>query len=357
MKFKPAYLLGLLLAAAASACSVDTLDFFSRSWFPANYNVPAMMLSSQQSVVLPGYRSFLERCQALRQSAQAFQTQASAAGLEQLRSAWRQAAQAWVGSEAFQYGPATDDRINQQIHYLPRREEHIQAVLQATTPLEVKSLGSTRKGLPVIEYLLFGPQSAELTNSQGQRARDYLALLAADLVTQAELLNGYWAQTANQQSRANDPKALNQWLNQSVMTLEDLKNKRLGLALGQDTGGKVNLRATEAPDSQASLELIKANLAGVRTLYDGGSQAQAAGIDDYLISLGHRKLDTRIRQQLSLVDSQIQALEPSLESALKQHPAQVQTLYEGIRELLRYIKVDVAAALNETVHFTDNDGD
>lgn len=350
------YFLAACVALSATACSQDVFDFLGRSWFPENFNKPAMIAQMTRAVVIPGYKAFADEATLLATSLRQLAAEPSPALRDAARTQWQKTAAAWNATENYRYGLAEEQRMAAQIAYWPRRVDAIQAVLKAATPLKPADWGATRKGLPVIEYLLFNAAAPDVTHPDQARTRDYLVLLSADLSTQATTLLNWWQQPERPAAQGADPSALNRQLNQWVMALEDTKNKRLGLALGLDQGGKVDVTQTEAPDSQASLALLEAVFEALVVNYRGGTTTAAPGIDDYLIALGHRRLHTQIETQMTQIRKTLTEIE-RLEVTLQTNSAQVQALYDQFRELLRYIKVDLANALNETVHFTDNDGD
>lgn len=343
---------GLLFAG----CSQNVADFFVRSFVPMNYDKTAMQARALERVVLPGYQRFEIGSVVLTEQLKALVANPSPKSLEGARNAWRLTAEAWDGTEAFQFGPAEEQRLRQQIHFWPRRVEHIEGVLAGSEPLNATNYGTTRRGLPVLEYLLFGPPSKYITTAQGERARRYAAVLGEDLVIQARTLKTYWADAGKRESLSQDPAQLNRSLNQWVMLLEDSRNKRLGAALGIDgSGTQTEPGATEAPDSRASLALLRASLDGFSKHFDNGDK----GVDDYLIALGRRHVATTIQTRLDRLGTSLKALESrgGLEQSLTADPAAVRAAYDDYTELLRLVKVDLANALNETVHFTSNDGD
>jgi len=248
--------------------------------------------------------------------------------------------------------------LRQNIAYWPRRTEHIQSVLTGSTPIVVEQLGTSRKGLPVLEYLLFG-EGLSLGDSEKQRHRDYLRSLSADLVKQADTLLQQWQAGDYGANYLNSANAANMQLNQWVVLLENIKNKRLGEPAGL-VGTALGEAGLEAPESDYSLALLKAAVDGFARSYalEGLSiQSNTPDMGAYLVALGHRQVHQRVSEQLQKLRTDLDRLGPSLEAALKNNPEAVEASYEDVKTLLRYVKVDLANALNQTVNFTDNDGD
>lgn len=352
--------LGSLAVLLTVGCSQNTLDLLGRSFIPNTMTAQDVTESAYHQVIVPGYRDFLRASQALNQAIDTFvAAPEQAENLEHLQTAWKTAAQAWVKTEAYQFGPATEDRLRQNIAFWPRRPQHIQGVLAGTETIQIEQLGTSRKGLPVMEYLLFHEADA-LASARGTRHRQYLNELGDDLVTQAEILVSEWDGGNYAQNYLNSSNAQNMQLNQWVVLLENIKNKRLGDPAGLLGSAATGPDGLEAPDSDYSLALVEAALEGFAESYalEGLSlQSNVPDTAEYMIALGHRPVQQQIAQQLSLVRAHLQQLQPSLARALAEKPDQVEVAYEDIKTLLRYVKVDLANALNQTVNFTDNDGD
>lgn len=355
-----AALMVLSATAITVSCSQSTLDLLGRSFIPNTLTVQSVTESGYHQVILPGYRDFLAAARILDEKVSAYVK--SPQDLEQLeaaRAAWKSASAAWVKTEAFQFGPATEGRLRQNIAFWPRRSEHIRSVLTGSDPIVIEQLGTSRKGLPVMEYLLFGAESASLSAPENQRHRDYLQVLSRDLVKQADGLLQEWQTGSYGTNYLSSTNAANMQLNQWVVLLENTKNKRLGEPAGL-MGTALGEEALEAPDSDYSLELLKAVLDGFARSYalEGLSvQSSTPDTAEYLVALGHRRAHQQVSDQLQKVRTNLNALGPSLKQALKTNPEAVAISYEDVKMLLRYVKVDLANALNQTVNFTDNDGD
>lgn len=352
-------LLAITLTGVTVGCSQSTLDILGRSFVPNTIVMQSVTDSGYHQVILPGYRDFLTATRQLEQQVKAYlQSPQDPQQLAAVQTAWKTASAAWVMTEAYQFGPATEDRLRQNIAYWPRRTEHIQSVLTGSDPIVVQQLGTSRKGLPVIEYLIFG-EAASLADPAQQRYRDYLQSLSADLVNQADTLVQEWQTGDYGGSYLRSPNAANMQLNQWVVLLENIKNKRLGEPAGL-LGAALGEEGLEAPDSDYSLALLKASLDGFARSYalEGlAIQSNTPDTGTYLVALGHRQIHQRVSDQLQKLRTDLDRLGPSLKQALKSNPEAVEASYEDVKTLLRYVKVDLANALNQTVNFTDNDGD
>lgn len=335
-------------------CGSPLGDFLRRSFVPERFDKASMVLSTLEAVVTPGYIRFTDASKQLEQALLQLQESPDESHLRAAREAWKSAAMAWNATEAYQFGPATEERIRQQIHFWPRRKDDIQELLNRPETLDTNSrFGATRKGLPVIEYLLFGEPAATLLQAEGTRARRYAALLSQDLSRQAQKLSDHWGDETEQTHFASSDDALNQQVNHWVMMLEDFQLKRLGAPLGKDNGGVLDPNDLESPDAQYSTVLLQATLENWARLLSNGD---APGMTDYLIELGQRPLVHQLNTEIEKMQTQLADVGP-LKQALQNQPEAVEKLYASSRNLLRLVKVDLANALNTTVFFTSNDGD
>ena len=352
-------MVAITLTVLTAGCSQTTLDLLGRSFIPNTMTAQAVTDSSYHQVILPGYRDFLMEARQLDEAVKAYvQRPQDPQQLLAAQNAWKAASTAWVMTEAYQFGPATEERLRQNIAYWPRRTEHIQSVLAGSAPIVIEQLGTSRKGLPVLEYLLFG-EGLSLGDSAKQRHRDYLQSLSADLVKQADALLQQWQTGDYGANYLNSANAANMQLNQWVVLLENIKNKRLGEPAGL-LGTALGEEGLEAPESDYSLALLRGAIDGFARSYalEGLSiQSSTPDMGAYLVALGHRQVHQRVNEQLQKLRADLDRLGPSLAEALKNNPEAVEASYEDVKTLLRYVKVDLANALNQTVNFTDNDGD
>ncbi|MEZ0370138.1 MAG: imelysin family protein [Candidatus Sericytochromatia bacterium] len=354
MKFKILLLAGCCLVMG---CSPLALDFLGRSFGTLSLD-PGQVTRELADPLMPqGYQAFARAAEGLQAALAELAKQPDPSRLAAARAAWKATAQAWVATEAYQFGPVSDLRLQAKIDYWPRQSADIETLLSGSEPIQISTLGATRRGLPVLEYLLFGSGFEQLLGSGGQRRQDYLRILAADLSTQARQIVALWQEPGQGylQRYLADPGARNLQLNQWVMLLEDSKNKRLGAPAGLLDSQGADPALLEAGDSGQSLELLKTALQSFERSF-WGAQGKL-GMDDYLISLGYRPLADKIRAQFQAVEARLQAVPEPWAQSLKQDPQQARALFDALKELLRYIKVDLANALNETVHFNENDGD
>ncbi|MEM9489210.1 MAG: imelysin family protein [Myxococcota bacterium] len=339
-----------------------------------------ILVGVSDAVILPIYREFDAQAQVLAEAGDALCAQRDADSLAAVRQAWRDARSPWKMSEAFGLGPVGDLRIDGAVDFWPVRAGDIEDELAQTTPIDdayIDGLGASRKGLPVLEYLLFDPDRddaallAELSDGdEASRRCMYIAELAGDIAEQAATLLAAWepgagdfrAQLVGAGTTSEVYPRLQQGfdvvVNRFIFTVQTVEGDKLAKPLGRRDGGTPQPGAVESGRSGNSLADLSDNLAGVAAVYFGrhGDQTGAENLDALITSL-RPDLAAQIRDQLAAAQEAAQAIPPPLASAVTDSPDQVEAAFTTSKELLRLLSADMASLLGVTLTFSDNDGD
>ncbi|MEM6528947.1 MAG: imelysin family protein, partial [Chloroflexota bacterium] len=231
----------------------------------------------------------------------------------------------------------------------------------------IEFLGSSSKGLPALEYFIFGDDVlASLTEVQNRR--DYAAGLAADIRRVADELvvewtpqnSGYGDRFINADGEANSVRSsVSMVTNEMIAELEDVARFWLGGPLGYRDGGEPQPDLVEAPYSGTSTAKLIANLEGFQMALNGTGEAPSMA--DYLDFLGAEldgePLSDVLNAQIDTTIAALQAIESPLHIAVVEDTVTVEAAYDEAVTLLRLVKTDTASQLGITVTFTDNDGD
>jgi predicted lipoprotein len=341
---------------------------------PGNQVDTGQLLSSWGEVVLADYAAFRDRSVELDTTIASFCATPDAAALQQAQDSWQSARGAWKQAEVFKFGPQEDEplRLGPKIDFWPARIDTIEAVLVGTEDLSAEAvdlMGSAKKGLPVIEYLLFAPDDVPSAVAGNPRYCQYLQAISADLKLRAELLYQAWSPGgddfvaeltspgASQTSYfGTRTEALAEIVNRMAFVVEDIRADKLGAPLGEATGGEPQPDVVESPFSSASVENIRDNLRTVERLYFGGDGEEEIGLS-WLINLKGLEYDDTFQQMLSASREAIDAIPEPLSDAVVNDAAAVQAAGEKLRELQTLIHVDIVSALSLPMAFNDADGD
>jgi predicted lipoprotein len=319
----------------------------------------AMLENLSQEVFLPAHQTLLAESQNLLAAAYAYEAEPGPETLQALQAAWRQTSLAWEACEWLRFGRWM--LYHGPIERLPADVEAVEALIAGADPLEAATVaggGSSRKGLPVLEYLLFADEEAL---SQPRRLA-YLLAVTETLAADVQALSDFWGDYAREFAEADGAGAvvresLSMLTNQMAAEVERLLQFKLGRPLGLlAEDGQARPELLEAPYSGHSLPQIQANLAALKLAFMGG---EGLGLDDYLVFLGAGALAEAIEAQFdqALGLAAEFAAQGPLEELILQAPDEVERLYEAIQGLMVLVRVDMAGQLGVTITFNDNDGD
>jgi len=323
-------------------------------------------------VYLPILRELPPQTAELVARSEALCAEPTQATLDAARQAWRAARAPYKRSEAFRFGPVADLRVAGAIDFWPARSADIEDELAQTAPITetyVGGLGSTRKGLPVLEYLLFGELERLHDGGSAMRACDYVVELARDVDRRARELVAAWEPSGGDfRGKLIDPgsggspyaklsDAVAEAANGLFAILEELEAAKLAKPLGHVDGGIPQPEAVESSLADNGAADMAANLAGARAVYTteyggatGMSFSQAVADLD-------AQLDADVRAKFDTCAAAFQAMGRPLADAVVNDPAGVEAAFTCAKELYTLFVADVAGALGVTPTIGDVDGD
>ncbi len=333
-----------------------------------------MLQHLADAIILPAHATFEERTAALRAALNMLHADPTPQNLTAAQDAWRMAYLAWQPMSYTQTDRVRRTLLHNGINKTPPNTDFIEAFIAGSDPLDaalIAGTGSTSKGLPALEYLLFTPPddpaaTLALLTSEPRRL-DYAHATAEDLHASATALHAYWLPSGsdyratfitNDGGGATMRSSVSELANAMVNTTEVLVQTRLGEPLGRKAGGTPQPELVEAAASNATVPALIASVTAFRDLFTGGD---GLGFDDYLnaqtTEAAQADLAGRIVQQADTTIAALQAIPLPLEEAVIEQPATVEAAYEASRELLVLLKVEMANALGVTLTFGDTDGD
>ncbi|MEZ4449071.1 MAG: imelysin family protein [Nannocystaceae bacterium] len=303
----------------------------------------------------------------------------SAATQDEALARWSAAHGAWAQLAPLALGPEAEHAAS--IDFWPARVDTVEATVTAAAAASiddayVDGLGASAKGLPVLEYLLFGEGTdggdpaaalAALTAPTTGAVRcAYAAALARDLEERSMAIADAWAgsfaetlASAGEGSTlyASRKEGIDAVVNQSIAALAVAVKAELDAPLGNLSGAPPDpalLRARFAGDAR---EALAAELRGVWAVYHGADpEASATGIS-VLVAAIDVDLDGRVRDQYAFTRAAVDALPEPQGSSLVGDRDPFQAARDELDALRRSIKLDVASALGVTLSLSDNDGD
>jgi len=326
-----------------------------------------------ENVIIPFHQDFQKECQKLYEVSEVFQNNPSENQLLEAQNQWKVTQATWKKCEIFEFGTARDLFMHNKIGKWKTNTGFIERNLNGSETLDanfVQNSGSTSKGLPAIEFLLFGEISSDSTQKQlesftttpiAERKRQYLTAMTTDLLKQSTELQQVWQNeipTFQSKTENGIQGSLNVLVNAQISLLEEVVNSKLGKPLGKDNGGIPTPERAEAFRSKFSLDLIQANLEGVQASFQGTEDmglSQLQELRNY--KQNGELLYENIDNQFNMCFAEFEKLQKPLSEMVIAEPEKLEDFYIATRDLLILFKVDLASALSITVTFNDNDGD
>jgi len=345
--------LGLVACGDDSVATVDEL---------------AVLKDLADIVARPSYATLKTASDAFKSAVEALVASASEATLTAAQAAWKETQRTWNQTRSFAFGPAKD--IEGNIRWkLGCDVDSVEETITAGPPFEPSSLGTSRKGLPALEYLLFDPEggnAAIVEKLVGDADRlSFVGALAAALATQIDALVTAWDAHAGELATAGEgsevfksPKdamdaVYNQMLYVADLAIAQIKDPLLG---SKGTGG-LSPALEEARLSDNTLSDTFAQLASVTSVFEG-SYGDGSGLGlTALLRDRSPDLDDQLRSALAAAKESLEAIPPPLRTALAGDLGVLNTTLERLRDVKKLLTADIATALGVTISFSDMDGD
>lgn len=317
------------------------------------------------------YQAAADASVELRLKAELLRASPSAAALEAVRAAWHLSRAPIKRAELFAFGPYLEEpqRYGPQLDFWPVRPASIDAVLSGSGSLSasaVAALGAPARGLPALEYLLWGPGVAADSFLAEPRRAEYVEALAGDLRRVCEALVTAWqGHFAEQVSEAGElpsalypslPAAFGDVVNRAGVLIEHIRGDKLGRPLGDQSGGVAQPAKAESQYSQRAVQDMLDNLEGVRRMFFGSAEPEVVGLERYLQRL-KPELVPRLRDRLASCVAAFGQIAAPFSEALMSEASVVREAERELGELQRLIQADVLGALSVSVGFSGNDGD
>jgi uncharacterized protein len=327
--------------------------------------------------------AFITEAEALQIAAHAFRDDPTLETLATFQQAWRQTAYAWYRADVIGYDQSALWR--NQISKPPLNVEFVEDFIAEYETIDetfITGIGSTSKGLPAIEYLIFdqsGDQQAVLSSlTTGERAEQRMqyAIASADAlyIVALDYLEGWMALRESYLSSSVEETSITEQLsriremelrdltNKLIDTLENIVTMKLGEPLGTSSGGDPCPDLVEFTRADFGREVIIAQLEGLKLFFNGDTTDGAGiGYDDLLAQVGADfngiPLERAINGQIDTLIMLLQTQGAPLEDLIVSNYALINGIYEAARILVRAVKADMTSALAIELVFSDNDGD
>lgn len=336
----------------------------------SSFDRKALLTNLSANIIIPAYTTYNTDVISLDAAVTAFNTAPDATKLIALQAAFKATYQQWQSTSAFDFGPAEQQALRVNTNTYPADVAQINANVTAGTYNPALLANLAAKGLPALDYLLFGTGADNnailaqfTTDAKAANRKTYLAAVTTELKTNETTVlnawNGSYKTSFLNADGTDVGSSVGQLVNQLVYDYEILKNFEIGIPAGVQSMGTTFPAKVQAYYSKTSVQLALLHLKALQDIYTGKT---GIGLDDYLVSANAKytdgtSLNDVIKAQFASATAKLQALNDPLADQIKTSPATVTAAYTELQKLTVLLKTDMTSSLGILITYGDNDGD
>lgn len=365
-------ILGLLFIAG---CSKDDKNP-PTSQIVEEYDRTTMLTNYADGYILPAYNEYVKSIDSLKTAINTFNSVLDVNSLLNLRIKWENALLVWQDVAFLEFGPAQNISLRSQTNIYPVDTTLLNSNISSGSYNLQLSSNFDAKGLQAIEYLINGSGStdnaivARFANSAN--AKIYLTDLINDLETNTNYVYNEWVSTfrtsfiSNSASNAQGSSVSN-IVNAISLHYETYMRKgKIGLPAGVFNGFSQQPMPehVEALYYEQSLPFVYRSLVALQKFIRGehySSTVNGEGLEDYLnfvrAQSGGQPLVNLINNQFTNINNELGNINDPLSSEVVNNNQGVRDVYQQMQQMVPFIKVETANALEVMITYQDNDGD
>ncbi|MFD3000134.1 imelysin family protein [Pontibacter toksunensis] len=368
--FKKYTVMALACLAVLSSCGSDKDGGDPKT----EYDRQAMVANYADNLIVPGYTVFKNKTEAMNTAISAFVAAPAATTLATARTAYQEAYKAWQDVSMYEFGPAEEQLLRNNLNIYPTSTAEIESNITAGTYDLQAADNLDAKGFPALDYLLYGSGTEAAvvdqytTGTSAANRKKYLQDLSSLVNQHATAVYNGWTSGNYAATFKNAPgtavgSAVGNLVNQLNFDIDLTKRAKVGFPSGRFTAGSALPEKVEAYYSQTSLELLKQAIRAEKAAFMGmtTSGTNGPGLDDYLDHVdapyGNGKLSDAIEAQFNAALAAVDAVQGPLSEAVTTQPQAVTKVYDELQKLIVLTKADMPSALGVTINYTDSDGD
>ena len=379
-------LLFLLTAALACASAAPPPDGATNTESTAATAAPAaansdpptkkaVVVALTANVIVPAYEQAAARMGELAAAADTLCAAPDPAALTAARQAWREARAAWSFTAPLRFGPVMTRKSLGLVDWPAAPAAEVEAALAARESITLNDirefLPSDRRGLGVMEYLLFGADDDDailmaLADPATLRC-DYLTALSQAAAAEVDAARTEWTEGAGDggpyravfdgsaASSLHESAALTDLVSAIVFLNQRIARMQLAPALGLDgvTPDPSTIPGGPAHNAVADMQ---SQVRAMQAIYSGGDSADALGLRHLTAQLSP-EIGRQTAAALESAAAAIADLEEPLPETILANPAPGQAAFDRIIAVQRLFNADIASLLNISIGFSDQDGD
>ncbi len=343
---------------------------------PVSFERSEMLENWADNIILPSYRDFNTRLNAMNTVYVDFKANPSEDQLQKLRDAWLDAYIGWQAVAMFEIGPAESVGYRLGMNTYPTDVTTLEQHLASGSYDLTLPANRDVKGFPALDYLINGLATsdsqivARYQGDQQQAHFDYIDAVLEDMQTlTSDVIQG-WEGGFRDAFVANDgasaTASTDRMVNDFIFYYEKhLRAGKMGIPLGVFTGSKAPQTLEAYFRASVGKELFLAATVAVQDFFNGknyGKSAYGKSLSSYLQDLNSLKdgaaLDEIINEQLDLAMTEVTSLGDFRSEIENNDPPRAMLLaYDEVQRVVPLFKVDMVSAMSISVDFVDADGD
>ena len=334
------------------------------------YDTSVMLQNIGNNIILPYYDSLKLNSENLEMAVNNFVTMPTLENLTVAQNAWKTTSISWAKAEMINFGPADFELlIDANMNAWPTST----STIESNIANQKSFTGTSSKGLPALEYLLFSKTNdnasivANYTSSDtpSTARKNYLKQVAENVSFHSKQIYQAWSPSGGNYlntfiaatgSDINGSTGL--LVNALVKKLEEMINKKVGISIGKIASTTIAPNAVQANISNYSTAILLANLEALQMLYAG---ANGQGLDDNLnfvkADYYGSPLSGTILSRILEMKKAIQNLTEPLSENIAASTEPANAVWTAGKKLLIVMKVDMPSQLGVSITFSSNDGD
>lgn len=364
---------GLLLFGIACNTPDDML-------VKCDFDQQAMLTNYADEIIIPRFGELEIAVLLLEGSYNAFAASPTIGLLNEMRISFEATYESYQRCSPFGFGPALVDgsTFAEKLNIFPTNTIEVNSNIDVGALVDTVAVST--KGLPAIDYLLFGEQGTtgaqivELftTDVNAQKRMTYLGQLIAELKNTVVQINTDWEGyrstfVGNTGNAAGSSLSL--LVNAFNYDFETLKNYKFKIPLGKFNGGIVLPTSVEAYYAGESVQLAREQVTAMKQLYLGVGENGLQGLSlyDYVLCAkplteegqgqGLVSLADDISQHFLDIETALDDVPDPLSETLVSNKPVVDNAHSKMQTTVPLIKQEMTSALGVQISYQDNDGD
>ncbi|MBX7093093.1 MAG: imelysin family protein [Flavobacteriales bacterium] len=345
--------------------------------FQDNFDRSGLLNNLASNVIVPNYNQLQFSLDSLVQLTNSFVNSPGLMGLESMRDQWKVCYKDWMHCSMFEFGPAADVMIRQNLNTFPTDTVQIKNNIIAGTWDFNLAANIDAIGFPSVDYLLNrrDGNDALVMNSftidaNAAARKNYLVAVVLEMKSKIDaVVNGWSPAGSNYYSTfvnslgTDVGSSLGFLVNQLNYDYEITKNPRIGIPLGKQTLDVPLPEKCEAYFAGFSMELAIEHISAINNVFCGKSRTgiDGSGLDDYVDYLGATSngsaLSVAVKNKLNDIIVSMQAINGILSDAVVNEVSGMNVVYTKLLEALILLKTDVPGAIGILITYQDTDGD